>query len=147
MGTEDLKKAARRVDELRELVRHHDHRYYVLADPEISDFEYDQLFAELRELEEKFPELQSPTSPTQRVGGEPLTGLDQVAHAVPMLSLDNSYSRDELQAWYARALPGARARPRRPRRRTQDRRCVDLSCVRRRQARPGGDSRRRDGGR
>lgn len=102
MGAEDLKKAARRVDELRDQVRRHDYRYYVLADPEISDYEYDQLFSELRELETKFPDLQSPTSPTQRVGGEPLPGLDQVEHAVPMLSLDNSYSREELKAWYAR---------------------------------------------
>jgi len=102
MGTEDLKKAVRRVDELRDLVRRHDYRYYVLADPEISDYEYDQLFSELRELEAKFPDLQSTTSPTQRVGGEPLPGLDQVEHAAPMLSLDNSYSREELKAWYAR---------------------------------------------
>ena len=102
VGVQDLKKAARRVDELRELVRRHDHRYYVLADPEISDYEYDQLFSELKELEEEFPELQTSTSPTQRVAGEPLPGLDQVEHAVPMLSLDNSYSRDELEAWHAR---------------------------------------------
>ena len=102
MGVKDLKEAARRVDELRELVRRHDHRYYVLADPEISDYEYDQLFSELKELEEEFPDLQTPASPTQRVAGEPLPGLDQVEHAVPMLSLDNSYSRDELESWYVR---------------------------------------------
>jgi len=102
VGVEDLKKAARRVDELRELVRYHDRRYYVLADPEVTDYEYDQLFSELKELEARFPQLQSPTSPTQRVGGEPLPGLEQVEHAIPMLSLDNSYSRDELKAWYAR---------------------------------------------
>ena len=98
----DRKKAVRRVEELRELVRYHDRRYYVLADPEISDYEYDQLFVELKEIEGRFPDLQSPTSPTQRVGDEPLPGLEQVEHAIPMLSLDNSYSRDELQAWYAR---------------------------------------------
>lgn len=98
----ERKAAARRVDELRKLVRHHDRQYYVLADPEITDYEYDQLFAELKELEDRFPELQSPTSPTQRVGGEPLSGLQQVEHALPMLSLDNSYSRDELGAWHAR---------------------------------------------
>ena len=102
MGVKDLKEAARRVDELRELVRRHDHRYYVLADPEISDYEYDQLFSELKELEGEFPDLQNPASPTQRVAGEPLPGLDQVEHAVPMLSLDNSYSRDELESWYVR---------------------------------------------
>jgi DNA ligase (NAD+) len=87
---------------LMELIRQHDHRYYVLADPSISDFEYDQLFAELKDLEEKFPDLRSPNSPTRRVGGEPLEGLEQVAHAVPMLSLDNSYSRDELRSWHDR---------------------------------------------
>ena len=102
MATEDLKEAEERVDELRTLVRHHDHRYYALADPEISDYDYDQLFLELKELEARFPDLQSATSPTQRVGGEPLSGLEQVEHTVPMLSLDNSYSRDELNAWYAR---------------------------------------------
>jgi len=102
VAAEDSKNAARRVDELRELVRHHDRRYYVQADPEISDYEYDQLFSELKELEARFPDLQSPTSPTQRVGGEPLPGLDQVEHVVPMLSLDNSYSREELKAWHAR---------------------------------------------
>ena len=94
--------AARRAHELGRLIREHDHRYYVLAEPAIADFEYDQLFAELRNLEERYPELQSPTSPTRRVGGEPLDGLEQVAHAVPMLSLDNSYSRDELHAWHDR---------------------------------------------
>jgi DNA ligase (NAD+) len=95
-------KAAQRVRRLMELIRQHDHRYYVLAEPSISDFEYDQLFSELKDLEEKFPELQSQNSPTRRVGGEPLVGLEQVAHAVPMLSLDNSYSRDELHAWHDR---------------------------------------------
>jgi DNA ligase (NAD+) len=94
--------AARRVDELRRLVRHHDHRYYILADPEVSDFEYDQLYGELVELEQRFPELRSPSSPTQRVAGEPLEGLEQVQHAIPMLSLDNSYSKDELHTWFER---------------------------------------------
>jgi DNA ligase (NAD+) len=95
-------RCARRAEELRRLIRYHDHRYYILAAPEISDFEYDQLFAELRELEDRRPELASPSSPTQRVGGEPLEGLNQVEHAVPMLSLDNSYSRDELHSWHDR---------------------------------------------
>jgi DNA ligase (NAD+) len=91
-----------RIDELRRLVRHHDRLYYVHADPEISDRDYDLLFAELAELEERHPELRTPDSPTQRVAGEPLPGLQQVTHAVPMLSLDNTYERDELRAWYAR---------------------------------------------
>ena len=92
-----------RVKELRGLLRRHDHLYYVLATPEISDFEYDQLFNELKKLEADHPELMTPNSPTQRVGGRPLDGLVQVAHAHPMLSLDNSYSKSELRAWYARA--------------------------------------------
>ncbi len=93
----------RRIDELRRLLRRHDHLYYLLAAPEISDFDYDQLFSELQRLEEAHPEFRSPDSPTQRVGGVPLDGLEQVAHAHPMLSLDNSYSKDELGGWYARA--------------------------------------------
>lgn len=102
MEDHDLKSVERRVEELRRLIRHHDHRYYVLADPEITDYEYDQLFSELKDLEDRFPDVRSATSPTQRVGGEPLRGLDQVEHAIPMLSLDNSYSRDELHGWHAR---------------------------------------------
>jgi DNA ligase (NAD+) len=103
--------AQRRVEELRRLVRRHDHRYYILADPEISDFEYDQLYAELVELERLFPELQSPSSPTQRVAGEPLEGLEQVQHAIPMLSLDNSYSKDELYVWFERLSRELRHEP------------------------------------
>ena len=99
---EKREKAASRAQRLRELIRQHDHLYYVLAEPSISDFEYDQLFAELSQLEERFPDLQSATSPTRRVGGEPLVGLETVTHAVPMLSLDNSYSLDELHAWHDR---------------------------------------------
>jgi DNA ligase (NAD+) len=99
---DDQTGARRRVEELRRLVRRHDHRYYILADPEISDFEYDELYAELVELERLFPELQSPSSPTQRVAGEPLEGLEQVRHEIPMLSLDNSYSKDELDTWFER---------------------------------------------
>jgi DNA ligase (NAD+) len=93
---------AGRIDELRRLIRHHDRQYYTEAAPEISDFEYDRLFEELRRLEEQHPELASETSPTQRVGGEPPEGLHQVAHRTPMLSLDNSYSKDDLRAWYRR---------------------------------------------
>lgn len=93
---------ASRIDELRRFIRHHDRLYYTDAAPKISDFEYDRLFDELRRLEQEHPELVSATSPTQRVGGEPLEGLQQVAHGTPMLSLDNSYSRDELLAWHRR---------------------------------------------
>lgn len=76
-----------RVDALRELLHHHAHRYYVLDDPEIPDAEYDKLFRELQALEEKHPELLTPDSPTQRVGGKVLEGFAKVRHAVPMLSI------------------------------------------------------------
>jgi len=93
---------ATRIGELRRLIRHHDRLYYTEAVPEITDLEYDRLFDELRQLEEEYPELASETSPTQRVGGEPLEGLRQAAHHTPMLSLDNSYSKDDLRAWHRR---------------------------------------------
>jgi len=82
--------------QLRDLIRHHEHRYYVLDDPEISDAEYDRLIRELKELESEHPELVSPDSPTQRVGGKPAEGFAAVQHASPMLSLDNAYSETEL---------------------------------------------------
>jgi DNA ligase (NAD+) len=93
---------AARIEELRRLIQHHDRLYYTEAAPEIADVEYDRLFDELRRLEQQHPELESASSPTQRVGGEPLEGLEQLAHSTPMLSLDNSYSRDELVAWHRR---------------------------------------------
>jgi len=96
------REASRRVEELRRQIRHHDHQYYVVAKPEVSDWEYDRLFAELREIEDEHPDLRSVDSPTQRVGGEPIDGLEQVEHAVPMLSLDNTYALTELSAWYDR---------------------------------------------
>ena len=98
----ERREAERRIAQLRRLIRRHDRLYYVLAAPEISDFEYDRLFDELQALECEHPDLVTETSPTQRVGGEPIEGLEQVAHALPMLSLDNSYSKSELRAWYDR---------------------------------------------
>jgi DNA ligase (NAD+) len=85
-----------KISQLRDLIRHHEHRYYVLDDPEISDAEFDQLLTGLKELESKHPELVTPDSPTQRVGGKPAEGLATVEHARPMLSLDNAYSEAEL---------------------------------------------------
>lgn len=96
--------AAGRIDELRTLVRHHEHRYYVLDSPEISDAEYDALFRELQDLEAAHPELITPDSPTQRVGGEPLPSFTQVRHGEPMLSLANAKNEEELRAWHARAV-------------------------------------------
>jgi DNA ligase (NAD+) len=89
--------AQKRIDELRRQIRHHDYLYYVLAQPEITDREYDKLYAELKELEEKFSDLVTPDSPTQRVGGAPLKEFKSVRHTVPMMSLDNTYSVEELR--------------------------------------------------
>jgi DNA ligase (NAD+) len=93
-----------RIEELRALVRHHEYRYYVLDSPEISDAEYDALYRELERLEAEHPELITPDSPTQRVGGEPLSVFAQVRHGEPMLSLSNAKNEDELRAWHARAV-------------------------------------------
>jgi DNA ligase (NAD+) len=92
-ATADL---AAKLKQLRATIGHHDYRYYVLDDPEISDAEYDRLFRELVDLESASPELITPDSPTQRVGGVPQAGFATVEHAVPMLSLDNVFTLDEL---------------------------------------------------
>ena len=94
---------ARRIEELRELIRYHDRKYYVEAAPEISDREYDALYAELKRLEEAHPELITPDSPTQRVGEAPVSELAQVPHRVPMLSIDNSYDAQEVREFANRA--------------------------------------------
>ncbi len=87
----------RKIDELRNKIRHHEHRYYVLNDPEISDTEFDRLMAQLLGIEKVYPELVTPDSPTQRVGGKPADEFRRVPHSTRMLSLDNSYSVEELQ--------------------------------------------------
>jgi len=91
-----------RVRELREALEHHSHRYYVLDDPEIGDDAYDALLDELRRIEQEHPELITPQSPTQRVGGEPVGRLEKVKHLEPMLSLSNARSEAELRAWVER---------------------------------------------
>ncbi|SHJ99079.1 NAD-dependent DNA ligase LigA [Paramaledivibacter caminithermalis] len=88
--------AKAKLDKLRREINHHDYRYYVLDAPEISDYQYDMLIKELMDLEEKFPQFKTPDSPTQRVGGEPLSKFDQVNHTVPLLSLGNSYDAGDL---------------------------------------------------
>jgi DNA ligase (NAD+) len=90
---------AQKVEALRETIRYHEHRYYVLDSPEISDAEFDRLMQELKHLEEADPELITPESPTQRVGGKPREGFVKVEHTRPMLSLDNAYTEEELRAW------------------------------------------------
>jgi DNA ligase (NAD+) len=91
-----------RVEELRSQIDHHRYRYHVLDDPEVSDAEYDELMSELRALEEAFPELTTPDSPTQTVGGAPADLFAPVQHRAPMLSLDNAFSFEEIDAWAAR---------------------------------------------
>ncbi|MFL5845792.1 MAG: NAD-dependent DNA ligase LigA [Solirubrobacteraceae bacterium] len=92
----------KRAEELRKLLEYHGHRYYVLDDPEIGDDDYDALIDELRAIEGEHPELVTPDSPTQRVGGEPVGSLGKVAHLQPMFSLANARSDEELRAWVAR---------------------------------------------
>ena len=84
--------------ELVNIIRRHDYAYYVQAVPAVSDHEYDRLYKELIDLERRFPACITPDSPTQRVGGLPLEGFKTVAHTLPMMSLDNTYSEDELIA-------------------------------------------------
>jgi DNA ligase (NAD+) len=87
------------IEELREKLRYHEYRYYVLDDPEISDAAYDRMMSRLKELEAAYPELVAPDSPTVRVGGVPREGFTTVRHARPMLSLDNAFSYDALRDW------------------------------------------------
>ncbi len=87
----------KQIESLRDEIRHHDHCYYVAAQPEIQDQQYDKLFRQLQRLEAKHPESITPDSPTQRVSGEPLEGFQTVTHRLPMLSIDNTYSADEIR--------------------------------------------------
>lgn len=98
----DIDRVAARIAELRQKLEYHNYLYYVKDSPEISDAEYDRMFRELLELEKAHPELASPDSPTQRVGGEPLERFTKVEHHAPMLSLANAFSEDELRAFNRR---------------------------------------------
>ena len=98
----DLEAARLKSEELRSLVRYHEHRYHVLNDPELGDSEFDARYRELVDLEERFPELVTPDSPTQRVGGAVAEAFEAVEHREPMLSLSNVFDGDELRAWYER---------------------------------------------
>jgi DNA ligase (NAD+) len=104
--------AEQQIQALRDELRKHEHLYYVMDAPEISDAQYDVLMNRLKKLEEEHPELVTPDSPSQRVGGKPREGFVKVAHSRPMLSLDNAYNEEELRAWQQRvrdALPGSEA--------------------------------------
>ena len=105
----DKQSVQERIDELRKLINYHNHRYYVLDSPEISDAEYDALMAELKQLEDAHPELITPDSPTQRVGAEPVAAFGIVVHPRPLLSLANAFNDEDLEAWYRRVtnlVPG-----------------------------------------
>jgi DNA ligase (NAD+) len=97
---------AQRAAELRRLIHHHNYLYYVEARTEISDREFDRLLEELKEIEAKHPELVTPDSPTQRVGGQPVEGFATVTHRIPMLSIDNTYNADELREFDKRVRKG-----------------------------------------
>ena len=97
-----VKDAEKKIESLREKIRHHEYLYYVLDQPSISDQEFDQLMRQLKDLEAEHPDLITPDSPTQRVGGKPREGFVKVRHSSAMLSLDNTYSEDELRAWERR---------------------------------------------
>jgi len=99
----------KKIIQLRDTIRQHDRNYYTLATPTITDLQYDRLLDELKELEAKHPEFADPDSPTRRIGDAPVEYLEQVAHAVPMLSIDNTYNQAELSAYFERTeklLPG-----------------------------------------
>src|SRR3984885_14015266 len=96
------KDADKRIESLREGIRHHEYLYYVLDQPEISDADFDKLMRELKDVEAEHPELLTADSPTQRVGGKPREGFVKVRHSSPMLSLDNTYSEEELRDWERR---------------------------------------------
>jgi DNA ligase (NAD+) len=97
-----MKKIKTELEQLREQIRYHDERYYTHSSPEISDYEYDQLMNRLREIEAAYPELITLDSPSQRVSGRPVAGFEPYRHKRPMISLDNTYSEDELLEWNER---------------------------------------------
>src|ERR1043166_6902702 len=100
--SKDQAQAAKQMEHLRNEIRKHDRLYYEEAAPIISDREYDRLYKELVDLETQFPDLVTADSPSQRVGGKPLKAFEQVPHLIPMLSLDNTYSEEEVKNFYAR---------------------------------------------
>src|ERR1700690_1200390 len=103
--------AAREIERLRELIRLHDRKYYIEAAPEITDQQYDELLERLKKLEAARPDLITPDSPTQRVGGEPLGSFRTVEHSRPMLSIDNTYDREDLVAWHQRVIGALKLMP------------------------------------
>ncbi|HRY86030.1 MAG TPA: NAD-dependent DNA ligase LigA, partial [Candidatus Omnitrophota bacterium] len=103
--------AGKKIKTLRKELERHNRLYYIEAKPEISDREYDRLMRELIDLEQAFPQLVTPDSPSQRVGGAPLEKFNTIEHKIPMLSLDNTYSRDELEEFAKRVQKGLGGEP------------------------------------
>src|SRR5436190_228180 len=95
----DKASAKKEIESLRERIAQHDYKYYIQAQPEISDTDYDRLYKQLERLEKEFPDFVTPDSPTRRVGGELEGGFAQVPHRLPMLSLDNTYNENEVLEW------------------------------------------------
>jgi len=93
----DEKRAKELIEELRDVINYHDYLYYVINEPIITDYQYDQLFHLLKKLEEKFPQFITPTSPTQRVASDITKEFPEVKHLSPMLSLENSYNEEDLR--------------------------------------------------
>src|ERR1700734_3171172 len=96
------KNPEKQIESLRDTIRHHEYLYYVVDQPEISDGDFDKLMRQLKDLEAEHPKLITADSPTQRVGGKPREGFVKVPHSSPMLSLDNTYSEEELRDWERR---------------------------------------------
>jgi DNA ligase (NAD+) len=99
IGTVKIRDAAKEVERLRDEIRRHEYLYYVEDDPQVSDAAFDRLMKELKALEEQHPRLLTPDSPTQRVGGVPREGFQKVQHRTPMVSLDNAFSFEALEAF------------------------------------------------
>jgi DNA ligase (NAD+) len=103
--------SAQRIETLRDQIRQHDYAYYVLGKPKISDREYDKLFDELRKLEDEYPDLVTPDSPTQRVAGQPIDGFEHIQHTQPMMSVDNTYDETQLREFDERVRKGLGGEP------------------------------------
>src|SRR5436190_8553938 len=102
----DREAQAKRAGELRRAIELHNHRYYVLDDPSVSDAEYDKLFRELQELEAAYPELATSDSPTRRIGAKALSEFPPITHRIPMLSLNNAFGEEEVMAFDRRVRDG-----------------------------------------
>src|SRR6516225_4261949 len=101
---EEIAQIQDRINWLTRQIEHHRFRYYVLSQPEITDEEFDRLFHELEDIERRYPQLRNPESPTQKVGAPPSTEFKQVRHRIPLLSLSNAMSLDELDKWEERLV-------------------------------------------